>query len=339
MTIQERHPVCGYQLINTEHPKLFILEGGRGAFFNKRRPTKTQDLDLFTYINSKFVYVERHVRTQVKSVYKDILFHRCKVQQEVLRTSQTLAIIKPDEFAYNYNKGPGFTAIITGEVIRMIKCVPVEVKLDPTKIWYQELLARRGNSTYFLTPWTHVLKTIGFEVPCNTLLPPMYDVDGVWYKMLPFPTEARELQVLKPRKNPTWVYQNPGNLARQGIYAEEELEKLRDYIMSPVEQPAIVNNIFRVATGEEADVHGLNFSNFLDARALENIARSTWDQLWGGFSRFGILSAGVLGIVLLFKLIKYVLDTLIHFFALQAVFGWSFYLFGAVMDSVTLSYT
>lgn len=73
-----------------------------------------------------------------------------------------------------------------------------------------------------LTPY--VLKNIG---------PPMYDVDGVWYKMLlPFPSEAREPHVLTPRNDSTLAYQNLANLARQGIYFEEELEKLRDYIMS-----------------------------------------------------------------------------------------------------------
>lgn len=335
LTSKERHPVCGYQLIKTEHPKLFILEETGSAFFNKKKPTSTQDLDLFTYINSKFVYVERHIRTQMNGLYRDILYHRCKLQQEMLRTSQTLAIIKPDEFAFNYHEGPGYTAIVTGEVIRLIKCTPVEVAVSSSKNCYQELPVKRGNSTWFLTPRTHILKTRGFQVPCNTLLPPMYNVDGVWYKMLPFPSEAKEPHVLSPRKEPTWTYQNPGNLARQGIYTEEDLEKLRDYIMSPVEQPAIINNIVRVATGEDPETHGLNFGNFLDAQALESIARSTWEKFWGGFSRFGIFSAGIMGIVLAVKFAKYIIDTLIHVFALQAVFGWSFYLLGAVMDSLT----
>lgn len=50
---------------------------------------------------------------------------------------------------------------------------------------------------------------------------------------------------------------------------------------------------------------------------------------------FGIFSAGIMGIILIMKFIKYAIDTMIHAFAIQAVFGWSFYILGAVMDSLT----
>jgi len=31
------------------------------------------NLDIFTYINSKFVYVEKHIRTQINQLYRNIL--------------------------------------------------------------------------------------------------------------------------------------------------------------------------------------------------------------------------------------------------------------------------
>lgn len=52
---------CGYTLIQTEHPKLFILEGGNDSFFKKRTSMNPQNVDIFTYMNSKFVYVEKHL--------------------------------------------------------------------------------------------------------------------------------------------------------------------------------------------------------------------------------------------------------------------------------------
>ena len=31
------------------------------------------NLDIYAYINSKFVFVERHIREQMKNLYRDVL--------------------------------------------------------------------------------------------------------------------------------------------------------------------------------------------------------------------------------------------------------------------------
>lgn len=57
--------LCGYKLIQTEHPKLFILETKRDHTFKSRSKISVDNLDIFSYVNSKFVYVEKHVKTQL----------------------------------------------------------------------------------------------------------------------------------------------------------------------------------------------------------------------------------------------------------------------------------
>lgn len=57
--------LCGYKLIQTEHPKLFILETQRGHTFKTKTKISIDNLDIFFYVNSKFVYVEKHVKTQL----------------------------------------------------------------------------------------------------------------------------------------------------------------------------------------------------------------------------------------------------------------------------------
>ena len=39
----------------------------------------------------------------------------------------------PDEFAYHLMKGPGYMSVIVGEVVHIIKCIPVEVKYRKTQ--------------------------------------------------------------------------------------------------------------------------------------------------------------------------------------------------------------
>ena len=58
---------CGFGIVLTEHPKLIIFETilRRSFANNKIRKTK---LEIFTYINYKFVYVEKHnIRSQMKN--------------------------------------------------------------------------------------------------------------------------------------------------------------------------------------------------------------------------------------------------------------------------------
>jgi len=51
-----------------EHSKLLILELNEGEFFVCKRPLAVENVDIFAYVNLKFVYVERHIRTQIQSV-------------------------------------------------------------------------------------------------------------------------------------------------------------------------------------------------------------------------------------------------------------------------------
>lgn len=50
---------------------------------------------------------------------------------------------------------------------------------------------------------------------------------------------------------------------------------------------------------------------------------------------FGSASAGVLGIILISRLAKLVIDTIIQGYALHSVYGWSIHLLGAIWTSIT----
>ena len=77
----EQH-LCGYTLIQTEHPKLFILETTKERTFASSHKIPVENLDIFTYVNSKFVYVEKHIRTELKTLYRDII-----IQKMLIRTT------------------------------------------------------------------------------------------------------------------------------------------------------------------------------------------------------------------------------------------------------------
>ena len=104
LTKKGHEMMCGYLIQRTEHPKLFIVENHKGLILPARNGISIENLDIFSYVNSKFVYVERHIRTQLSRLYHDITLQTCNVERQVLKTLITLAPLTPDEFAYQLMK-------------------------------------------------------------------------------------------------------------------------------------------------------------------------------------------------------------------------------------------
>jgi len=334
LTSKGTYLLCGYTLTRTEHPKLLIFETtpGNRVFSKQYRP---ENLDIFTYMNSKFVYVEKHVRTQISQLYRNVLQQQCNLEQRVLKNALALATHSPAAFAYHVMQGPGYMALLAGEVIHIVKCVPVEVRLAQVQECYDQLPVTRDNKTLFLTPQTHILLRQGTQVACNSLAPAMYLLGDSWYRLTPKPVETLPPLVLKPMTKPTWKYLSPGSLATSGIYSDNDLETLRDHIMFPAERPSVLNTVARGMMGQPGSINGGSFLNLLDEASIEKIATSAWERFWKKFLIFGNISAGVIGIYMAIRIIKLILDTIVHGYALHTVYGWSMYLLGAIWDSLT----
>jgi len=87
--------------------------------------------------------------------------------------------------------------------------------------------------------------------------------------------------------------------------------------------------------GRASVLHGRSPSYLIDEASIEKIVTSTWQKFWSKFLIFGNVSAGLLGIYLIVRVVKLLLDTLVHGYALYTVYGWSVYLLGAIWDSLT----
>ena len=333
---QSNHQVlCGYTLFRTQHPKLFIVQLRKDDSFANKGRIAVENLDIFAYVNSKFVYVEKHIYTQINQLYHDVLMQRCTLEQQVLRNSLTIATQLPDEFAYHLMKGPGYMAVVAGEVVHIVKCIPTEIKIRKTKECYLQLPITRGNQSLILSSRTHIIMKGGVQVDCNPIIPLMYRLDESWYRLTPAPIEAMFPTIMNPMTKPTWKYVQPGSLATSGIYTEEDLNNLRDHIMFPAERTAVLNTIARGVSGQPTLHQGISLTNLLDEESLNKIVDSTWNKMWSTFLTFGTASAGILGVFLIARGIKLAIDTIIHGYALHTIYGWSLYLLGSIWDSVT----
>ena len=335
LTAKGQESVCGYQLTTTEHPKLIIFETEKGNTFASATRTSVSNLDIFAYVNSKFIYVEKHLRTQMKQLYRDTLIQRCNLERQTLKNSLSIAKQSPDDFAFDLMKGPGYMGVAAGEVVHIVKCIPVDVRVEHGDSCYSELQVFRNNQTFFLTPRTHILKQTGIRVPCNNLLPSYYYLADNWYKILPKPTQAIAPMILKPMSKPTWSYINPADLAISGIYSDTDLEQLRERIMFPMERPGLLNDLAREMRGHPVNFDDSSISKLLNPDALDKLVHSTWERMWSKFMWFGSASAGVVGIVMIFQFIKALINIIIHGYTLHSVYGWSIRLLGAFFGSIT----
>ncbi|KMQ82819.1 hypothetical protein RF55_21767 [Lasius niger] len=113
------------------------------------------------------------------------------------------------------------------------------------------------------------------------------------------------------------------HLNRNGIYSEKDLEKLRDHIMFPAEKPALLNIVARGLTGHCIDTNAVSMYNLLDEATLNKIAENAASKVWNGFVTFGSATAGMFGIMVVIRIIKLVIDTAIHGYALHTVYRWT----------------
>src|SRR5580765_3410146 len=336
LTKTKEQPLCGYTLFCTEHPKLFIFETKEGTAFVNRGIIPVDNQDIFAYMNSKFVYVEKHIRQQMTSLYYNVMQQKCELERQVITNALSFATLQPDEFAYRLMKGPGYMAVTTGEVTHVIKCIPVDVTIRKTEECFTELPVTARNISLFLTPKSRIITKYGNQRECSYELPTMYRIEETWVQFTPEP-QVRQLppQQLRPMTALSWDYLTPSPLAVSGIYSEKDLEKLRDHIMFPAEKPALLNTVARGLTGHSIDTNAVSMYNLLDDASLNKIAENAASRVWSGFVTFGSATAGIFGIMVIIRVIKLVIDTAIHGYALHTDYGWSMHLLGAIWSSLT----
>ena len=231
--------------------------------------------------------------------------------------------------------GPGYVAVITGEVARIIKCIPVQVTLRRTDACYIELPVTRRNDTLFLTPKTHLLVRKGTEIPCDGAIPTTYRIGEDWYELTPKPTKTTKPNILQPVQKDTWKYEDPGDLANIGIYTAEELENLQERIMFPMEQPAVINAITRTMAGQKVSYQGMSIANLIDEQTIESVARTTWGKLWERFMVFGTAISGAIGAYMIFQMFKIILKIILQGITIHNVYGCTFHLLGACCSCIT----
>ena len=329
---------CDRIITKTEHPKLFIYEKTNVNVLFDNDVRQQQDLiniDIFAYTNAKFVHVEKHFRAQFKSLYLNILTKMCELERKEIQNSLSLTSNSPDEFAYNVMQKPGYIARLAGEAVHIVKCTPINVKIQHIKECYEELPVISGNTTWFLTPKTHILIRTGTQIECDSIIPPYYKIDNSWISLTPTPRKIeKNITVFHPKIIKNWTPEKLNSLATSGIYTQQDLEKFEERLLFPMEKKSIMNTIAKFTQSANSAKDDL-MNNFLTEKTLTHIAESTWNKLLEKYEEYGTISSGIIMTLIIIQLTKMVVDMIIRGYTLKKLYGCSSHLLGSIFTSVT----
>lgn len=216
----------------------------------------------------------------------------------------------------------------------MAKCTPTLVDQRETQECYNELPVSRNGEALFLTPRTRILTNIAVKIPCDEKLPPVYFINDQYVKFLPVREIAETPNILKPEINLDFKYNETRFIVRAGIYTPKIAQLIKERTMFPIEKMAVLSSVALGMLGRDVPDQ-LSIVPFLENEEVQGVLAKTWGKVWGNFLVFGTASAGIMGLYIIGRIIKFVLDTGIHALTLYEIYGFSFHLLGALWDSVT----
>lgn len=316
--------LCETTVFRTDHPQIFVLDNSGGTFWDSQStPINAINVDFTAYVNTKFVYVERHTQAQAMNLYRDLLAQKCKVEKMAIQTLLTLAAISPEEFAFALMNRAGYTAILAGEIAYVGACTPISVAYRSDDRCWLELPVTFRNDSYFITPRGRLLTQHGHEIPCNPMLPVKYKFTDGWYSVSKHPVKTEDPEVLSPGDKFTWHYEPLENLVSKGLYTRSDLEKYQKLTLSAGESDAISNTVARRLLGQSVDMSRLNFQNVFDERSYSALTDSIKLRLTKTWYSFGEFMAPFLGIWFCWKIITSILGCGASSYALHSRYGWN----------------
>jgi hypothetical protein len=247
-----------------------------------------------------------------------------------------MAPVAPDAVASLIKNQLGHIARIAGEVLYIMKCLPIMVEIRREENCYLELPVTAYNRSVFMSPSTRILQEHAQQIECNTIMPAMYYLEDKWIGFDPYPTIGITPQELKVDSEEPFVFKTIQSLGTGGIYTATEIERAQNDMMFNFERSALNNIIIRKMAGKPVNAQGYSTLSLFDKYEMEELANSTIKALYGYFTILGEFTSGLLGLYFIFRAVKFVFETSINAISLHKINGCSFHLLASFWNTLTL---
>ena len=198
---------------------------------------------MYAYRDSKFIHLERHMGRSISALNAHVMANLCKMEAQMISNLQSLAMVDPMEAAYAWSRKPGYTALIRGEIVHMVKCVPISVHIHTTTHCTHGLPVLYMGKPYFMSSRSHILSQHAERVSCSAMFPVKYRLQNNWFTLDPTLVQSKAPEILKLNINYSdWLYDSI-NMGTAGIYSSSDMERQRMAVLFPLEMRAITRTI------------------------------------------------------------------------------------------------
>ena len=259
----------------------------------------------------------------------------CKIDKALLETKLTLARVSPNEYFSNIVKSSGYTAIVAAEVLYILECKPVYVTYESKPDCYQEIPVKYNNRSMFMAPVTRILQLRGTEIDCTPLLPAKFTIGGRWYT-----TDQQIRETTAPKQLTTdiltsWTYTPLPSLMESSVYDSESLEKMKRMVYEQGDRRVASSVMHKVISGQHPNLQGYSFDALVTEKVIKNAFEKYWSKFLTWSTWMGNMTSTAIGIYIMVRMVKFVIDTLIHGKILFDIYGFGWMLLASFWDSLT----
>lgn len=312
--------ICGNVFVKTDYKDIFVFEGLYANF-----PFKRVNVDMVKYFNNKIAFTDFNLKKQMGDLYENLIIKRCEAEMMMIKEQLALARISPNIFAFNL-LGYGFSAYTTGDVIHIVKCQPVEVVINPNpRECYDQIPILYNGKNLFLSTITRTIIKHATLKTCNKILPVEFNVDGTWISFTPELKFTTAPKLLNPEMKESWSPKEIKDLDHRGMYSEQDVEDFMEKLNFPEERHSIL------------ETTAVQIRNHVEKSDGSDDYFGKWyiEAMEKKFEKFGIYSAGLFAVILIFYCIVTILNVVIRGLALHRVFGLSYKIGAAILSSLT----
>ncbi|CAB0038544.1 unnamed protein product [Trichogramma brassicae] len=195
--------------------------------FLQKQEVAAANVDIFAFINAKALFLEKHLKKQMKEMYETLVLQRCKLERKVIENALAIATLQPSELAYQILGKRGVMAVPAGECVHFVTCLRVNLEIRDTNDCYNEIPVQHGNESLFLAPRSRILIAHGKNLLVTRECRLCFKIGQIWYRMLPDLIDAPTPTIIEPQSQTDWKYANTDALATGGVYDFETSARVR----------------------------------------------------------------------------------------------------------------
>lgn len=317
--------VCYNKFIRTQSAETYILENHEN-FLKSKHVT----VDYTKYFSNKLTLVYKQLESEIKDIYLKHTKYECENQMSIIKQKLNLAYTSPEQFVFDL-MGHGFTGQLAGNLIHIIKCQPVEVKIDPyPKICTQDIPILYHNEPLFMSSTSHIIIKHSQKLNCNKILPVKFRINGNWIKFTPTLRLAKAPRKLGPEPRENYKPVEIRDLENRGLYSKQDIENYQKSINFPHERAAIIDN----TAAEIRDIR-----NIEDMDIEENFFKSYVNKhigvYWEKYKDFGSISAAIFMTIAIIMIMGYIINIILNALQIKNIVGCSYKMGAALFSSTT----